>query len=323
MNDLPLISVIIPVFNVDRYLNECLNSVLVQTFNNIEIILVDDGSTDKTGEICDEFAKKDDRIRVLHKENTGVASSRNFGVDLATGDYILFVDGDDVADKQMIEVLFDNLIKFDADISICGLQYFDKKMPESVYKKQEINVMNNIEAIESMFYQRYFDTGPVAKLYKSSLVKNNRFPDGKIFEDLYTVYKFINEANKVVFTPVILYFYRQNDISMMHKDFETSILDELSAIDEIEIFVDKEHPELKKSFLSRKFSSYCQVFGWIPANINSNEIIEKKDTIWNFIKSYRVKMLKDKKARKKNRIASLLSFCGKRFFYRLLLLNKS
>lgn len=323
MNDLPLISVIIPVYNVERYLNECLNSILVQTFNNIEIILVNDGSTDKTEEICDEFAKKDNRVHVFHKGNTGVASSRNIGVDLASGDFIIFVDGDDVADKEMIEVLYNNLKKYDADISICGLLNFDKKMPESILKNQETIVMNNIEAIESMFYQRYFDTGPVAKLYKSSIVKKNRFPDGKVFEDLYTVYKFLNDAKKVVFTPDIHYYYRQNEISLMHKDFENSILDELSAIDEIESFVNKENPELEASFLSRKFSSYCQVFGWIPENDDNKEIIEIRKMIWKFIRSYRGEMIKNKKARRKNKIAALLSFGGKHLFYRLLLLNKS
>ena len=323
MNDLPLISVIIPVYNVERYLNECLNSVLVQTFHNLEIILVNDGSTDKTEEICDEFAKKDNRVHVFHKGNTGVASSRNIGVDLASGDFIIFVDGDDVADKEMIEILYDNLKKYDADISICGLQNFDKKMPESVLKNQETIVMNNIEAIESMFYQRYFDTGPVAKLYKSSIVNKNRFPDGKFFEDLFTVYKFLNDAKKVVFTPEIHYYYRQNEISLMHKDFENSILDELSAIDEIESFVNKEHPELETPFLSRKFSSYCQVLGWIPSNNSSNEIKKIKRNIWSFIKTYRNKMIKDKKARLKNRIAAFLSFGGKCLFYQFVVLNKS
>lgn len=323
MNDLPLISVIIPVYNVERYLNECLNSVLVQTFHNIEIILVNDGSTDKTEEICDEFAKKDNRVHVFHKGNTGVASSRNVGVDLASGDFIIFVDGDDVADNQLIEVLYDNLMKYNADISICGLKTFDKKRPESVHKKQETIVMNNIEAIESMFYQRHFDTGPVAKLYKSSIVKKNRFPDGKIFEDLYTVYKFLNDAEKVVFTPEVYYYYRQNEISLMHKDFENSILDELLAIDEIEDFVNNEHPELETSFLSRKFSSYCQVFGWIPENNNNDELAKKKNHIWVFIKIYRIKMMKDKKARSKNRLAAMLSFGGEYLFYRLLLLNKA
>ena len=323
MNDLPLISVIIPVYNVERYLNECLNSVLVQTFHNLEIILVNDGSTDKTGEICDEYAKKDDRVKVFHKDNTGVASSRNVGVGLASGDFLIFVDGDDVADKEMIEVLYENLMKYDADICICGLKNFDKQMPESVLKNKETIVMNNIEAIEAMFYQRYFDTGPVAKLYKSSIVKKNRFPDGKVFEDLYTVYKFLNEAEKVVFTPEIHYYYRQNEISLMHKGFENCILDELTAIEEIESFVNKEHPELEASFLARKFSSYCQVFGWIPANTNSNELNELRSNIWNFIRSYRSKMIKDKKARSKNRIAAMLSFGGEFFFYRLLLLNRS
>ena len=130
MNDLPLISVIIPVYNVENYLDDCLNSVIVQTFHNIEIILINDGSTDKTARICDEFATKDDRIRVLHKDNSGVAASRNAGVDLALGDYILFVDGDDVANREMVEVLYGNLKKYEADISICGLKYFDTRCLE-------------------------------------------------------------------------------------------------------------------------------------------------------------------------------------------------
>ena len=322
MNDLPLISVIIPVYNVENYLDDCLNSVIVQTFHNIEIILINDGSTDKTARICDEFATKDDRIRVLHKDNSGVAASRNVGVDLALGDYILFVDGDDVANREMVEVLYGNLKKYDADISICGLKYFDTKMPYNTVKIQKTIVLNNIDAIESMFYQRYFDTGPVAKLYKSSIVKKNRFPDGKVFEDLYTVYKILNGAEKIVFTPEVLYYYRQNEVSLMHKDFENSILDELSAIDEIEMFVNKEHPELEKAFLSRKFSSYCQVFGWIPSDNNNKELTAIRNEIWEYIRSYRSKMLKDDKARRKNRLAALLSYGGNHLFYRLSLLNK-
>ena len=323
MNDLPLVSVIIPVYNVENYLHECLNSVLVQTFFDIEIILVDDGSTDRTGEICDEYAFRDARISVVHKDNSGVASSRNVGVNIAKGEYILFVDGDDVVDDHIVEILYDNLKKYDADISICGLSSFKGSYSGKKSGENNIIVMNNVEAVESMLYQRYFDTGPVAKLIKSSIVKNNSFPDGKVFEDLYTVYKFLNEADKVVFTPEVLYYYRQNEVSMMHKDFDYNILDELSAIDEIEVFINETHPEIRDAFLSRKFSSYCQVFGWIPNDEKDADIIRKRSLIWKFIVAYRMKMISDRKARTKNRIAAFLSFGGSIFFYHALLLNKN
>ena len=125
INEAPLISVIIPVYNVEAYIEECLFSVIEQTYHNIEIIIVDDGSQDKTGLICDNFADKDSRIKVIHKKNSGVAESRNVGVNVARGSFVLFVDGDDVADTQMIEFLYGLLLKNKADISICGIQYFE------------------------------------------------------------------------------------------------------------------------------------------------------------------------------------------------------
>ena len=116
---MPAISVIVPIFNVENYVRKCVDSILNQTFSDIEIILVDDGSTDASGRICDEYLSKDDRIRVIHKENGGLSDARNAGLDMCTGEYIGFVDGDDYIDGDMYELLYKNLIQYDADISMC------------------------------------------------------------------------------------------------------------------------------------------------------------------------------------------------------------
>ena len=323
INEAPLISVIIPVYNVEAYIEECLFSAIEQTYHNIEIIIVDDGSQDKTGSICDNFADKDSRIKVIHKKNGGVAESRNVGVNAARGDYILFVDGDDVADKQMIEFLYGLLIKSKADISICGIQYFDNKCPKKTLCNGKIYLMNNIEALKTMLYQQHFDTGPVAKLIKSGIVKKHPFPEGMVFEDLFTVYKYIDEAQKVAYAPEVYYYYRQNEISMMHKNFDYEIFDELKAIEEMEDYINVKHPDIFPAFMARKFSSYCQVLGWMPIDKEEDAMmLNYKEKIWNFIKAYRIEMMKDDKARKKNRYAAAFSFFGFGVFHKLLKIIK-
>lgn len=314
INEAPLISVIIPVYNVEAYIEECLFSVIEQTYHNIEIIIVDDGSQDKTGLICDNFADKDSRIKVIHKKNSGVAESRNVGVNAARGSFVLFVDGDDVADTQMIEFLYGLLLKNKADISICGIQYFDNKYIKKAINNDEIYLMSDVEALETMLYQRHFDTGPVAKLIKSEIVKKYPFPKGMVFEDLFTVYKFIDEAQKVVYAPDIYYYYRQNEVSMMHRNFDYEIFDELKAIEEMEKYINIKHPDLLPAFMARKFSSYCQVLGWMPDCKTNKELLGYREKIWTYIDSYKTKMLKDNRARRKNRIAALLSYFGMNIF---------
>lgn len=179
-----LISVIVPVYNVEKYLEKCVQSIINQTYENLEIILVDDGATDNSGKICDEFAKKDSRIKVIHKENGGLSDARNFGLDIATGKYISFIDSDDFVNKRLFEILHKEIIKNDYDIAFCD--YF--KFFENDNVDEEIS--NSYKILEHTKYSilnLYYDIGHKhekavvawGKLYKSKFFKDIRYPKGK------------------------------------------------------------------------------------------------------------------------------------------------
>lgn len=240
----PLISIIVPVYNCEKYLNECLNSIINQTYSNLEIILVDDGSKDNSGAICDKYAENDKRVKVFHSKNHGVSFTRNFGIKHANGEYIGFVDADDYIDKRMFEILLNNSLKYDAEISICDVSRNPKKLGN--IKNRSIIVYNQHE-----YVKKYFRIGsqtceyyPVNKLYRKSVIADNFFPikyhEG---EDTYGVLKTILNSNKFVYCQQVLYYYRVNNSSATSSYSDTDwelidvwddIVDLVSATDYVE-----------------------------------------------------------------------------------------
>ncbi len=211
------VSVIVPVYNVENYLEKCLDSIISQTYKNLEIILVDDGSTDSSGKICDSYAKKDKRIKVIHKENGGLSDARNMGLDVASGKFISFVDSDDYIDKRFIEILYNNIIKTKADISICDFVWvYDKKIKYNKYSKKRIVVEGNRKY--DYLYNEYSVIGPSQwnKLYKKYIFDDIRFPYGKLCEDQFVIHKELFKAKKVSYILKPLYYYVQRSDSIMH-----------------------------------------------------------------------------------------------------------
>ena len=205
-----LISVIIPVYNVEKYIEKCIYSVINQTYKNIEIILVDDGSTDISGKICDDFEKKDYRIKVIHKKNGGLSDARNVGIDVSTGKYIVFIDSDDYVDKKHIEYLYNMITKNNADISICqfNIVYENSDIQITDFtKKDTIKIFDNKKALETMLYNKKFCNSACTKMYKKELFDDIRFPIGKLYEDLGTTYKLIEKTTKVVLGQRTTYNY--------------------------------------------------------------------------------------------------------------------
>lgn len=214
-----LISIIVPVYNVEQYLDDCLVSILNQTYKNLEIILIDDGSTDNSGKICDEYAKKDSRIIVFHKENGGVSSARNAGLRIAKGIYIGFVDPDDWIAEDMYEVLYLNAKKYDADVSVCKFKIILNRNFSDKNKKYDNNVVV-LNVVQSMRYMLSDDEnyacGPCNKLYKKVIVKNFN-KKLKIAEDLLFNFNiFYNIKNVTVFITQEKYFYFYRDDSACH-----------------------------------------------------------------------------------------------------------
>lgn len=227
-----LITVIIPVYNVEKYLKECLESIINQTYKNLEIILIDDGSTDASGEICDEYSKRDNRIRVVHKANGGLSSARNLGLDIANGEYVTFIDSDDYIDLEFMKTLHHLCIKNSADIVECEFIRFENSVVNTFNLKSVSTI--DIYTIEDRRRHVYMKHSIACnKMYKHYIFEELRFPIGKINEDEYVTYKALYYCKgKSVYLSLPLYFYRCNPNSITGKKFSSKRFDAFDAFEE-------------------------------------------------------------------------------------------
>ncbi|AGK55737.1 glycosyltransferase family 2 protein [Bacillus sp. 1NLA3E] len=239
----PKISIIVPVFNVERFIHDCVDSILGQTFKDFELILVNDGSIDRSGDICDEYSKKDDRIIVIHKENGGQSSARNRGIDLAKGDYIGFIDSDDWIDKDMYEVLYKKAIETDTDISACNIIEYQKDSTKRLFcNDSTYQIYDRNSAMNEIFLNQRLTYSPCNKIYKKDLFNCLRFKEGYILEDMDFAYKIIHQSNKIFYTGQAMYNYRYNDKSTLRKTFSKKRLDEYSVRKEMYAFYLENYP---------------------------------------------------------------------------------
>lgn len=214
-----LITIIIPIYQVEKYLRKCLDSVLNQTYKNLEIILIDDGSKDNSSQICEEYKKKDTRIKVIHKNNEGTAEARNDGLKIATGKYIGFVDSDDYIKSDMYQILHENMIKTNADISICNMIQVKENSNidsiENITNKQNLIQYNKEEALKLLIENEIIKSYPWDKLFKKEILEGIQFPKGKKMEDLAIMYKILEKATNIVYTDKIEYYYLQRSNSTL------------------------------------------------------------------------------------------------------------
>lgn len=226
----PLISVIIPVYKAEFYLDACVESVLAQTYINTEIILVDDGSSDNCPTMCDSYAEKDSRVRVIHKENGGVSSARNAGVDVATGKYVAFLDSDDLWSPYFLERLHYAITETNADVAICRFVRFkENKLPLNS-EKREFSLLTQTEAFDCLFNAKN-ENMVVAwnKLYKRDIWKKIRYPFNRIHEDEAVIHEVIGASERIVWVDEAHYFYRQTPGSITTSKFNLKRFDEMYA----------------------------------------------------------------------------------------------
>lgn len=208
------ISVIVPVYKVKPYLRKCLDSIVNQTYQTLEIILVDDGSPDDCGKVCDEYAKSDKRIRVIHKENGGLSSARNAALNLATGDYFGFVDSDDWLELDMFEYLLSNMLSANAEICICGrYEEYPNRSIAKGYPKEEI--LDQEMALQTLLKNNLIQNFVWDKLWKRNLFEKIRFPEGRTYEDMAIVHRLFERANKILCLPEAKYHYLQRADSIV------------------------------------------------------------------------------------------------------------
>lgn len=252
-NDMPLISVIVPVYNVDKYLERCIDSILGQSYKQIEIILVDDGSSDRSGKICDSYARSDFRVRVIHKENGGLSSARNRGIDMAQGEYLVFVDSDDYVEKDYVKILLNLIIKYDVDMSVVGQRIVNsrreiKKNNSRIIEEKRLAV---VEALDSILTEKYFTVSANGKLYKRVLFDGARYPEGKLYEDNGCTYKLIMKCNAVAYSNVELYHYCMRCDSITNRVFNDGKFDYIELTDEACKKISRQYPVLKRQCLYR------------------------------------------------------------------------
>lgn len=251
------ISIIVPVYNVERYLDRCIKSILNQTFKNFELILVDDGSPDGCGKICDNYARIDSRIRVIHKENGGLSSARNAGLDIARGKYIGFVDSDDYIHERMYEILLKEAENNSSDIVICKFkEVFDNiKIDEEINENIDIYNFNNVEALGQLYGSNAIDfVVSWNKIYDKRIFESERYKEGKLNEDEFIIHKLLYKSNRVTFISKELYYYFQRNDSIMQSKFNIKRLDAVYALEErMRFFEDLNLEELKEN------AQYCYI----------------------------------------------------------------
>ena len=282
-----LISVIVPVYNVEAYLEKCLESICKQTYRNLDIILVDDGSSDKSSDICDLYKKRDKRINVIHKRNGGLSDARNCGIASANGDYLMFIDSDDYIEQNMIEILYYNLTEMDADISVCGYFMVYENRVIKICDGKNRTVYLSPQALKVLLKKENIGVVAWNKLYKRTLFNDVRYPIGQQFEDINTTYKLIAASNKIVYDPQPMYYYIQRTSSINGKNFKAkrfnnTLYDMEKATDELLGYVENNHLEALKNISIGCLDFYLRIINQeILFNILNKDLITKAKKIVN------------------------------------------
>lgn len=261
-----VITIVVPIYNVENYLHRCVDSIVNQTYKSLEIILVNDGSPDSCGKICDEYAKLDERVKVIHKKNGGLSDARNAGIDIAQGEYISFVDSDDWIDEDYIKKLYQLLENTNSDISVCNFIRTSTEKIQIDNSKEIIYEYSNVDALEQ-FVDKFYVQMVIAcgKLYKRKLFREIRFPVGRIHEDEFTTYKLIYNAKKVVFTTSQLFFYWQREDSIMGAGFNIS-----HKLHVIDAFSERAQFFKKVGLEDLSNKTYCALF-FIYMDVNKRQ----------------------------------------------------
>ena len=295
------ISIIIPVFNVEKYIEKCLESVINQTYENLEIIVVDDGSTDHSGFICDEYAKKDERIRVIHQDNKGISVTRNVGINEASGDYIAFVDSDDYIDNEMYEILLKCIETYDADIAICKFDRFDNHKHYLNEDSEQITIYEGYDIFEYEFRKHeHIQMTHVLwnKLYKKEMFHNIKFLPDRIAEDFFIHNHIYGKSKKIVLIDKSLYHYciGRNE-SYMSMSYNGNRIDEIYARQErVYMVKDKVSKELYQEMITEYINTSMLHMQYIE---DSNLEVEEKQKLMKDICNI---LTKDKKILQKNMI---------------------
>ncbi|MGM0215625.1 glycosyltransferase family 2 protein [Enterococcus sp. AZ109] len=315
------ISIIVPVYNVEKYLHKCVDSILEQTFTDFELILVDDGSPDGSGAICDEYAKKDARVKVIHKENGGLSDARNAGIDIAQGKYLGFIDSDDYIEKDMYELLYNNIINENADLSICGVYHvYDNK--EIIENKKQYMVLDRDETMVLIFHGNLISDHAWNKLYTKKIFNETRYPVGKYHEDSFTIVSILDKCKKVVVDTSQEYYYYHRTGSITSQKFSKKHLEYIEAWEENEKRVTGRSKEIDEAAHQRVCFAYFLVLDKI-LNSNVEKEINETEEIVMYLKKNFFFIMKNRIFTKSRKVALILLMINLRLYKFLSVIKNS
>ena len=309
-----LISIIVPVYKVEKYLEKCVKSILKQTYTNLEIILVDDGSPDKCGQLCDELAKVDNRIKVYHKENGGLSDARNYGVERANGEYIGFVDSDDYIHESMYEKLYEAIKKSGTLIVECGLTRVYKNTLRPHYEGEDyFLILDKQGYLKEYLENRRLYGSAWCKLIHKDLAKKIKFPIGKIYEDAFYTLELLNNVEKYTLISGNYYYYYIRENSITTRPFSSKDMDYIEIMEKIRDYTLSNFPIYKEKLLVRLTFAYISIFNQLIVTENYKQRQEYK-ILREKLKDIRFKIITNKKAPKNLKIAVLLLSINERLY---------
>lgn len=311
----PTVSVIVPVYNVAQYLPQCLDSIVRQTYAQLEILLVDDGSTDGSGQLCDEWAARDSRVHVIHKANGGLSDARNAALDVMTGDLVLMVDGDDYLQLDAIERLYNLMKNVDADVAIGNYREVYANEVYDITRATSLGpwrIYDSKGALQSIFYQHELTHSAWGRLYKSHMFDGVRYPVGLLYEDLAIAYDLYSRCGKVVYADCRFYNYLQRSTSILGS-FNIKRTDVLDILEQLEGRVARENPQFLPAIQSRLLSASFNILLLCPDEEQYKPVV---DRCWRNICRLRRVCIFDRNVRLKNRLGIIASWAGKGLFLR-------
>ncbi len=310
---MPEISVIVPIYNVDKYLDRCVSSILNQTFTDFELILVDDGSPDNCGKMCDEYAKADQRIRVIHKENGGLSDARNVAINIAKGEFLSFIDADDYVSDSFLADMYFAIRENECKMSVSNILSIDDKgkIDSFYFPANEIKVVNGEEMYESLY-----QPSACNKLYHKSIFNDIRYPKGRLFEDCFVYHLILEKLDKFVYVGKPLYYYFIRSDSIMHNKYSLKDTDIVEAFYERAIYLDSHghHLYADEAYLS-SYSRLASAFTYL----DTKDMVVKKrlDELMMLYKRFYKRLVNDKHIIKKQKLKLFLFRYFPRFHSRV------
>lgn len=313
-----MISVLVPVYNVEKYLRRCLDSILKQTYADYEVVLVDDGSTDQSGAICDQYASEHKHIRVIHQKNAGLAQVRNVSLANAEGEFITFVDSDDAIEEAYLETLMTDLEQTGSDVSICSWsEVTDEGVRRELSwdrKEEGLQVWSTENAVKTLLYQKGIDNNSWGKLYRRSVIENIVFPRGRHYEDIAVTYQILLNAKRVCYRPDALYLYTTNTSGISQSAFTPKRMDLIDMAEGLYQDIEKRYENYLCAARARLFRAYIHVYLQIPSR---KEFTVYRKRVSCGIRKHCFRVLSDCDAKKGTRMAAMIA-CIHPVFLRML-----